>query len=81
MILARLSWAASRKVGLIARKPLRGLLDLPEGESRGEGAVANRVTVQHIFPSGELHPHQPTPGAKIDAKQVIYPASEKSLFE
>jgi uncharacterized protein (DUF488 family) len=43
--------------------------------------LANDVTVQHIFPSGELRPHQPTPGAKIDAGQVTYPAAQKSLFE
>lgn len=43
--------------------------------------LANGVTVRHIFPSGELRPHQPTPGAKIEAGQVTYPAEQKSLFE
>jgi uncharacterized protein (DUF488 family) len=43
--------------------------------------LANQVTVQHIFPSGELRPHQPTPGAKIDTGQVTYPAAQKSLFD
>jgi len=43
--------------------------------------LANDVTVQHIFSSGELRPHQPTPGAQVDAGQVTYPAAQKSLFE
>lgn len=43
--------------------------------------LANNVSVQHIFPSGELRLHQPTPGAKFDAGQVTYPAKQKSLFE
>jgi uncharacterized protein (DUF488 family) len=43
--------------------------------------MANGVAVQHIFPSGELRPHQPTPGAKIDAGRVTYPAVQQSLFE
>jgi uncharacterized protein (DUF488 family) len=42
---------------------------------------ANGVAVQHIFPSGEVRPHQPTPGAKFGAGQVTYPAEQKSLFE
>jgi hypothetical protein len=39
IILACLNWAASGKVRLIANNPLRGKLDLPEGESRGGEAV------------------------------------------
>lgn len=42
--------------------------------------LAKEVAVQHIFPSGELRPHQPTPGAKIDTGQVTYPAEQQSLF-
>jgi uncharacterized protein (DUF488 family) len=41
--------------------------------------VANGVTVRHIMPTGELRPHQLTPGAVIDAKKVTYPG-EKTLF-
>ena len=39
MILAALNWAASKKVRLIAVNPLKGLLELPEGDSRGGEAV------------------------------------------
>jgi integrase len=40
IILAALNWAANKKQGnLIPTNPLRGLLELPEGESRGESAV------------------------------------------
>jgi integrase len=40
IILACLNWAAGKKKGnLIAANPLRGLLDLPEGGSRGEEVV------------------------------------------
>jgi integrase len=39
MILACLNWAASSKVRLIAANPLRGKLELPEGESRGGDSV------------------------------------------
>jgi uncharacterized protein (DUF488 family) len=42
--------------------------------------LANDVIVQHIFPKGELRPHQLTPGAKIGAGKVTYPAEQKSLF-
>lgn len=38
IILACLNWAASGKVRLIARNPLRGKLELPEGGSRGSSA-------------------------------------------
>lgn len=40
IILGCLNWAANKKKGnLISANPLRGLLDLPEGDSRGEGVV------------------------------------------
>lgn len=40
MVLAVLNWAASKKAGrLIHANPLRGLLELPEGDSRGGEAV------------------------------------------
>ncbi len=42
IILACLNWAASKKKGkgnLISMNPLRGLLDLPEGGSRGDDVV------------------------------------------
>jgi uncharacterized protein (DUF488 family) len=42
--------------------------------------LANQVPVEHIFPSGELRPHQPTPGSRLEAGQVTYPAEQKSLF-
>ncbi|OAI45926.1 hypothetical protein AYO44_12270 [Planctomycetaceae bacterium SCGC AG-212-F19] len=42
--------------------------------------LANGIAVQHIFPKGELRPHQPTPGAKSDAGKVTYPAAQRSLF-
>jgi uncharacterized protein (DUF488 family) len=41
--------------------------------------VANRVTVQHIMPTGKLQPHKLTKGAVIEGRQVTYPG-EKSLF-
>lgn len=39
MILAALNWAASARVRMISDNPLRGKLELPEGESRGGDAV------------------------------------------
>lgn len=39
IILACLNWAAGKKARLIPSNPLRGLLELPEGESRGGDAV------------------------------------------
>jgi integrase len=35
IILAALNWAASKKVRLIPANPLKGLIELPEGDSRG----------------------------------------------
>jgi len=49
MILASLNWAASRKVGLIARNPLRGLVELPEGASRGGDAVWPAATYKKVL--------------------------------
>jgi uncharacterized protein (DUF488 family) len=37
------------------------------------------ITAQHIFPDGQLRPHQLTEGAVIDSGRVTYPG-EKSLF-
>jgi uncharacterized protein (DUF488 family) len=42
--------------------------------------LANGVSVQHIFPSGETKPHTGTPGAKIDSGTVTYPAPP-TLFD
>jgi len=39
IILAVLNWAANRKVRFLASNPLRGMIELPEGGSRGEDAV------------------------------------------
>lgn len=45
IILACLNWAANKKKGnLIAANPLRGRLELPEGESRGEDVVWPKET-------------------------------------
>jgi uncharacterized protein (DUF488 family) len=41
--------------------------------------VANGVAVEHIMPSGELRPHEPTNGAVIESGRVTYPGKE-SLF-
>ncbi len=38
--------------------------------------LANGVTVQHIMPSGELHTHTLTSGAKIENGEVIYPGAD-----
>jgi uncharacterized protein (DUF488 family) len=42
--------------------------------------LAQGIVVQHIFPSGELRPHQPTPGARIEDGEVTYPPVQKPLF-
>ena len=42
--------------------------------------VANGVTVQHIFPSGEAKPHKLTPRAKIVDGTVTYPG-QPTLFD
>ncbi len=39
MILAALNWGASSKVRMIAVNPLKGRIELPEGQSRGGEAV------------------------------------------
>jgi len=42
--------------------------------------VANGVTVQHIFPSGEVKPHRLSAGAKVVDGTVTYPGSP-TLFD
>jgi uncharacterized protein (DUF488 family) len=42
--------------------------------------TANRVTVQHIMPNGELQPHTLTKGAVAEEGRVTYPR-EKTLFK
>jgi uncharacterized protein (DUF488 family) len=37
--------------------------------------LANKVAVQHIFPSGEVRPHKLTEGAEIGQRKVTYPGS------
>ncbi len=49
MILAALNWAASRKVRLISSNPLRGLLDLPEGGSRGGDIVWSQAVFKLVL--------------------------------
>lgn len=49
MILAALNWAASKRVRLIAANPLRGLLELPEGRSRGGEAVWSPEVFQLVL--------------------------------
>jgi uncharacterized protein (DUF488 family) len=38
---------------------------------------AHGITVQHIMPSGDLHPHTLTAGAKIVDGEVTYPAADE----
>jgi len=42
--------------------------------------LANGVSVQHIFPNGEVEPHSLTAGAKIESGGVTYPAPQ-TLFD
>ncbi|NLX99684.1 MAG: DUF488 domain-containing protein [Rhodopirellula sp.] len=42
--------------------------------------LANGVSVQHIFPNGEVKPHSLTAGAKIESGGVTYPAPQ-TLFD
>jgi uncharacterized protein (DUF488 family) len=42
--------------------------------------LANGVSVQHIFPNGELKPHTLTPGATVESGRVTYPAPA-TLFD
>jgi integrase len=39
MVLAALNWAAGKKVRMIPSNPLKGMLELPEGDSRGGEAL------------------------------------------
>ena len=40
--------------------------------------LANGITVQHIMPSGELHTHTLTNGAKAEDGEVTYPGADLS---
>ena len=40
--------------------------------------LANGITVQHIMPSGELHTHTLTSGAKVEDGEVTYPGADLS---
>jgi integrase len=55
MVLAALNWAASKRVRLIPSNPLKGLVELPEGESRGGEAVWSKklidMVVRHSNPA------------------------------
>lgn len=54
-ILAALNWAASKRVRLIPSNPLKGLIELPEGESRSGDVVWPRklyeMVVKHANPA------------------------------
>lgn len=50
IILAALNWAADKKrENLIPSNPLRGLLELPEGDSRGEDAVWSKAVFDLVL--------------------------------
>lgn len=49
MILAVLNWAAKPRVRLIARNPLRGQLELPEGDARGGDVVWDESVYQQVL--------------------------------
>lgn len=49
VILACLNWAASRKVRLIPHNPIKGLIELPEGGSRGGDAVWTDKTYNMVI--------------------------------
>jgi integrase len=55
MVLAALNWAASKRVRLIPSNPLRGLIELPEGESRSGDVVwphkLYEMVVKHANPA------------------------------
>ena len=40
--------------------------------------LANGITVKHIMPSGELHTHTLTSGAKAEDGEVTYPGADRS---
>jgi hypothetical protein len=57
VILACLNWAANKKKGnLIADNPLRGTLELPEGDSRGEGVVWPKEVFDLVLRVGGSRP-------------------------
>lgn len=35
--------------------------------------LANNITVQHIFPNGEVRPHKLTEGGNVEQGNVTYP--------
>jgi integrase len=49
MVLAALNWAASKKVRLIATNPLKGLIELPEADSRGGEVVWPRKVYETVL--------------------------------
>lgn len=49
IILACLNWAASKKARLVPSNPLKGLLELPEGDSRGGDAVWPDDLIQTVL--------------------------------
>jgi integrase len=49
MILAALNWGASSKVRMIAANPLKGRIELPEGQSRGGEAVWPQEIFDHVI--------------------------------
>lgn len=55
MVLAALNWAASKRVRLIPSNPLKGLVELPEGDSRGGDVVWPKkvfeMVVKHANPA------------------------------
>lgn len=49
IILAVLNWATKPKVRLIASNPLRGMLELPEGEARGGNVVWEQRVYEQVL--------------------------------
>ncbi len=49
IILAALNWASSKKIRLIPSNPLKGMLELPEGGSRGGDVVWKKETFEMVL--------------------------------
>ncbi|MBX7105375.1 MAG: tyrosine-type recombinase/integrase [Gemmataceae bacterium] len=49
IILASLNWAASKRVRMISINPLKGMIDLPEGGSRGGEVVWPEATLKTVL--------------------------------
>ncbi len=49
LVLAALNWAASKKVRLIPSNPLKGLIELPEGDSRGGDVVWSKEVYEMVL--------------------------------